>query len=187
MYSNYQAIKTCKNLTYLCSYAKNPCCRYENLNDTNPCGNSDCLFWNEDYWAWEKPGLLKLVVCMLSQFLIQSMLLLFIETGLLKKLKYCITNRYRNYEKLINEEQINSEKLYGDLPKDPDVLNEEKRISMFDPRIGFNEIFFVDQLAKHYSDFMAVKGISFSLKKAECFGLLGKLKIQLKIKLLCSN
>lgn len=35
------------------------------------------------------------------------------------------------------------------------------------------EIFIVNGLTKYYSGFMAVKGISFSMKKAECFGLLG--------------
>jgi len=35
------------------------------------------------------------------------------------------------------------------------------------------EIFIVDSLKKVYSNFMAVKGISFGMRNSECFGLLG--------------
>ena len=71
-------------------------------------------------------------------------------------------------------EQASIEKLYGDVAKDFDVLQEEKRISKIDPRIGYNEILIVDKLAKYYSNFIAVKSISFAMNKSECFGLLGR-------------
>ena len=71
-------------------------------------------------------------------------------------------------------EQASIEKLYGDVAKDFDVVQEEKRISKIDPRIGYNEILIVDKLTKYYSNFVAVKGISFAMNKSECFGLLGR-------------
>ena len=174
IYSNYQAIKACKNLTYICSYAKNPCCRYVNVNQTNPCGNSDCLYWNENYWTWEKPGLLKFVACMLVQFLVQTIILLCMEAGFFKKLKYWLSNCSKSYQTDMLMEQASIEKLYGDVAKDFDVVQEEKRISKIDPRIGYNEILIVDKLTKYYSNFVAVKGISFAMNKSECFGLLGR-------------
>nr|QNH67858.1 ATP-binding cassette transporter subfamily A member 3 X1 [Brachionus rotundiformis] len=71
-----------------------------------------------------------------------------------------------------NEEQVELEREYGDIKKDQDVIDEETRISekMINP---IEEIFVVDGITKHYSNFMAVKGISFTLKSSECFGLLG--------------
>lgn len=66
------------------------------------------------------------------------------------------------------------EKLYGDVEKDSDVLEEEERIaqnSTFDDQNS--EIFLANKLTKSYSNFKAVKGISFAIKNSECFGLLG--------------
>ncbi len=170
MYANHQAIKTCKNVTYICSYARNPCCRYVNLNEENPCGDSDCLYWNENYWTWEKPGILKFVVCMLVQFIVQTLVLICIEAGVFKRLKYwCISSN-----KIDNTEQVLNEKLYGDVPKDCDVVKEEKRIErMKELGRGQDEIFVADKLTKYYNNFVAVKGISFTMKQSQCFGLLG--------------
>ncbi len=175
MYGNHQATETCKNLTYICKYAKNPCCRYVNSHLANPCGSSDCLYWNENYWTWEKPGILKLVICMILQFLIQFSMLLALEIGLFKKLKYYL-KRSNGSQKMDNQEQLSEEKMFGDEPKDDDVVAEEARVEQY-TSIGRSDdgdrIFVVDKLTKHYKNFVAVKGISFAVKKRECFGLLG--------------
>lgn len=174
MYGNYQAIKTCKDYTYLCSYAKNPCCRYINKGTTDPCGGSDCLYWNIDYWSWEKPGLLKLIICMLGQFLVQTLILVFLETGIFKRVRYFFLGCLQRSNKQIdNAEQILNEKLYGDISKDSDVILEEKRIKKIQTQSDYKEVLVVDNLTKHYDDFIAVKGISFSMKHSQCFGLLG--------------
>ena len=76
----------------------------------------------------------------------------------------------------IPKQQASVEELFGDIPKDSDVIEEENRISLMNKTINDNnnsEIFIVDKLTKHYSDFMAVKGISFAIGGSECFGLLG--------------
>lgn len=172
MYSNHQAIETCKNITYVCSYFKNPCCRYANQGQEDPCGETDCLYWNENYWSWEKPGILRLVVCMLVQFVVQMTFLLCLEKGLFKKLKYWLLRSTQ----VDNTDQVMNEKLFGDTRKDSDVIKEENRIDrMNGQRKDENEIFIANKLVKHYKNFKAVKGISFVMKKAECFGLLGKL------------
>ena len=71
-----------------------------------------------------------------------------------------------------NSEQKEIEMLFGDIKKDADVINEEARILRLD-KADCDELFIVDGLTKHYSNFMAVKGVSFAMQKAECFGLLG--------------
>jgi len=75
-------------------------------------------------------------------------------------------------------EQLEMERAYGDIKKDEDVVDEERRIAELVQSgeyksAGNQEIFIVDGLTKYYSGFMAVKGISFSMKQSECFGLLG--------------
>ncbi len=62
---------------------------------------------------------------------------------------------------------------YQDIAKDSDVIQEEKRISQININSDNSEIFIVNNLTKYYKNFMAVRGISFSLEKAQCFGLLG--------------
>jgi ATP-binding cassette subfamily A (ABC1) protein 3 len=84
----------------------------------------------------------------------------------------------RNYlgldsaKEISNEQQLELEREYGDITKDEDVIKEENRISekIINPA---EEIYVVDGLTKYFSNFMAVKGISFTLKPSECFGLLG--------------
>lgn len=171
MYGNHQAIETCKNLTYICKFAKNPCCRYVNAHMKNPCGNTDCLYWNENYWTWEKPGLLKLIICMILQFLVQFIFLLALEVGLFKRVKYYLKNNAMDIKR-----QLSAERLFGDEPKDDDVVAEETRIEQMCTRTDDDDrIFVVNKLTKHYKNFVAVKGISFAVRKTECFGLLGNL------------
>lgn len=73
------------------------------------------------------------------------------------------------------QNQLRLELEYGDIPKDEDVVNEEHRIArlVHDQEESTTEILVVDRLTKFYSNFMAVKGISFSLGAKETFGLLG--------------
>jgi ABC-type glutathione transport system ATPase component len=74
---------------------------------------------------------------------------------------------------MISDQQIEIEKLYGDIEKDSDVLDEENRISKLNDDLIKQEIFIANKLSKNYENFMAVKGISFGMKDSECFGLLG--------------
>lgn len=78
----------------------------------------------------------------------------------------------------IDSQQKQLEQEYGDIRKDEDVSREERRIATMVQSREFEydtkkEIFIIDRLTKYYSGFMAVKGISFALREAECFGLLG--------------
>jgi ATP-binding cassette, subfamily A (ABC1), member 3 len=106
---------------------------------------------------------------MILQFIVYFGIVLLIETGLLTQLKYLIFDS-NTLEQPLTQQQFTLEEQYGDIQKDSDVINEEKRISRKEMN---QEIFVVDRLTKYYSRFMAVKGISFSLDSSECFGLLG--------------
>ena len=74
----------------------------------------------------------------------------------------------------------------GDITKDSDVIAEEMRIDQIASNLALNsgvdpqqfgnddnEIFVVNRLAKTYANFMAVRGVSFALRRTESFGLLG--------------
>ena len=172
MYENYQTIEACSDIEYICEKAPNPCCRYANINMTNPC-DGDCLYWSKNYWIWEKPGLLRYVVFMLLQCLIQFLFLFLYELGYLRKLSYLFTSHNKSNEMTMSIHQSQMEELYGDIPKDTDVIEEENRISNIRIEDNNKEIFIVDKLTKYYDDFMAVKGISFTIANSECFGLLG--------------
>ena len=104
------------------------------------------------------------------QFLVQFIILLLMDAGYFR-----IMGAPPSID---NTEQAQLEQEYGDVKKDEDVCNEERRIAnkISSREFEFDsnkEIFLVDRLTKYYSGFMAVKGISFSMRHAECFGLLG--------------
>lgn len=180
LYMNYQTRNICQNVTQICPIYPNPCCINYNPSDPNRCGNgTDCFVWTESFMAWERPGLLRFFVFMPIQFLVMFGFILIYDAGYLRWFylrflpKSSPKERSETYQ-----DQMQLEREYGDIRKDDDVINEERRISnMISSREyesdSCKEIFVVDNLAKTYSGFMAVKGISFSLRHAECFGLLG--------------
>lgn len=171
MNDNYENLKICKDAAIFCRYQPNPCCRYTKLKIEKPCGKLDCLYWNENYWSWEKPGLLRFIVFMLTQIIIQYTVLMLIENSSIRKLNYSL-NRKQSSQK--QKSQLNQNEKFGDdLAKDSDVIREENRITNLLKNKKKSDIFIVEKLAKYYSDFIAVKGISFGMNKTECFGLLG--------------
>jgi ATP-binding cassette subfamily A (ABC1) protein 3 len=182
MYSNNQTTELCKQAVGLCRFLPNPCCGYSNVTNPNRCGpmGADCLQWNENFMAWEKPGLLRFFVFMPIQFLLQFGLILIYEAGYFREVKYMIKSLFKKDNNLgdlgVLRNQLLMEEEYGDIKKDEDVINEEIRISNFlsSANAASNkDIFIINQLTKYYQDFMAVKGISFRMGSSECFGLLG--------------
>ena len=180
MYTNKKSLEFCGNFTqesldFGCPliYSLNisfPCCRYVNAKIANPCNSDFCLYWNKNYWVWEKPGILSFFVFMLLQCLIQLLILFLYENGLLTELFYKLKNLFSK-----NNPTDNFLK-EGDIAKDNNVIAEENDIANNLKEKLATEIFIVDRLKKYYSNFMAVRGISFSLKPNDCFGLLGKPK-----------
>ena len=174
LYNNYQITKICKDFVELCPFVPNPCCYPYETTNPNKCGKGmDCFLWTENYMSWEKPGLLRFFVFMPIQFFTVFGFILMYEAGYFRYFKYRISYWFSKKSiSVSNEEQIELEKEFGDIKKDNDVIKEENRISenLINP---LEEIFVVNGITKYYSNFMAVKGISFTLKTSECFGLLG--------------
>jgi len=185
MTDNFENLKVCgqynSNGTYdsnefSCRYHPNPCCRYyKNVIREKPCGSFDCFYWNSNYWAWQKPGLLRYILFMLLQILVELAVLILIENSYLRKMSYIFKRRFFALSKEPNVDlQIQKEKFYGDIEKDTDVIEEEHRVSNTVTNNNCTEFFAVDKLVKHYSNaFVAVKGVSFGINSSECFGLLG--------------
>jgi len=171
LYDNYKTINDCKDIERLCSIVPNPCCRYKPAPILKPCGELDCLYWNENYWSWDKPGIMKFVVFMIIHIFVQFFVLFLIESNFSRKTIHKLIKKNENQENTIDTQQSELEKLYGDLEKDSDVCDEEKRVACLSSQN--QEIFVVKNLKKKYSNFTAVKGISFGIKSSECFGLLG--------------
>nr|UOU03312.1 ATP-binding cassette subfamily A3-1 [Brachionus rubens] len=171
LYDNYNKIKLCSNFEIFCSSFPNQCCRYANKGKEKPCGENDCLYWSQDYLNWEKPGLKRFFIFMTLQFIIQFGIILLYESGYLRKIRYFFTTNSEESKPVVVDQQLELEKEHGDIQKDDDVTQEETRIS--NKKYLDDEFFVVNGLTKYYSNFMAVKGISFTLKPSECFGLLG--------------
>lgn len=160
MYDNYENLKICQDGWYGCRYEANPCCRYaKNLKREKACGNFDCLYWNSDYWSWQKPGLLRFAFFMFLQFLAHIVILLLIETSFIKKFNCKKPKKSLKFECL---------------EKESDVECEENRIKKTISNLNSStDTLIIHDLCKSYSDFLAVKRISFGVKTHECFGLLG--------------
>ena len=172
MYDNHKTVNICDSNQKYCISFPNPCCRYKKVRKVNPCGDFDCLFWSKNYWSWEKPGIMKFIVFMILHFLVQFFILFLIENKFVRNLAYKLKKSESKKQNQFNEEVKQLEKQYGDLEKDSDVCEEEKRVAHSIQNKN-KEIFIVDSLKKVYSNFMAVKGISFGMRNSECFGLLG--------------
>lgn len=148
----------CEDASFGCRYEPNPCCRYvKQLKRDKACGDFDCLYWNKNYWSWEKPGLSRYALTLVAQAFIHFIILYFIENP--------SHSRKKNYDNKFDTK--NSEK-----EEDTDVLNEKIRIEKLISNKD-QDCFMVSSLSKFYKNFRAVNEISFGIKLKECFGLLG--------------
>ncbi len=173
LYTNYQANQFCGELVQYCTVQKNPCCIGIKELEPNPCFPFDCVEWTPNYMDWRKPGLLRFFVFMPIQFLVQFSIILMYETGVLRRIFYKIQKIFIKDTLLeSNFARLEMERLYGDITKDEDVVNEEKRIYDLDVQRS-DDLLIIDNLTKYYSNFMAVKGVSLGIKSGETFGLLG--------------
>nr|QNH67863.1 ATP-binding cassette transporter subfamily A member 3-like protein X4 [Brachionus rotundiformis] len=158
LYDNYENLKLCQDASFGCRHQPNPCCRYvKELKREKPCGDLDCLYWNTDYWTWEKPGLLKYAISLKFQCFFHFLILYLIESDV------C-----RNKKKICGQQNAKD----NTLDSDSDVTNEKIRIKKLISSKD-QDNFMASSLTKIYSNFKAVNQISFGLKFKECFGLLG--------------
>ena len=139
------------------------------------CGETEfCLDWTRDILSWESRGLLKFYLFMIIQSVVYYTILILIESGMIRSIYYRFVSDSPSNAEM--KKQLEMEQNYGDIKKDDDVLNEEARIDELVRSREYKsesskEVLIVDRMTKHFSGFMAVKGVSFSLKQSECFGL----------------
>ncbi|XP_036594650.1 ATP-binding cassette sub-family A member 3-like [Trichosurus vulpecula] len=126
--------------------------------------------YEDDFYAWESPGIGRFMTSLIVSGFVFLMLLLSIETNFLWKLKLLISHLFRTR----NWAQVHSKE--SDLPRDEDVENESKKIEESLPELLLSTPLVVKQLTKVYGirvPFLAVNRISLTVQKGECFGLLG--------------
>ena len=115
---------------------------------------------------------------MIIQSISQFGILLIYESGLLGRLGNISGKRPAPRPSAVHQQQVDTSieeaNLSDVISKDSDVLDEEMRIEqLLTNSANTKDLFVVDKLTKQYRRLLAVKGISFSLDKNECFGLLG--------------
>lgn len=162
MYDNNQNLKQCVDASLFCRKEPNPCCRYRpNPDVEKQCGTYECFHWNENYWSWSKPGLSRYALAMLIQFVFQFAILILIETGIFRRIRYSFLK-----ENLVQSNSVNNEDFESDVVKEENLA--QKMLSQKD-----KSLFVASKLYKCYNDLTAVKRLSFYIDNNECFGLLG--------------
>lgn len=120
-----------------------------------------CFNYEENYLSWNKPGLGQYLVAFACQAVLFWTMLTILEYGKfnLKSLGGLFSRKTSDFE---------------EIQGDDDVRAEEDRIrrrSFF--TLAKTDSMVVQNLSKKYGDFLAVNDISFGVKRAECFGILG--------------
>ncbi|KAK3796087.1 hypothetical protein RRG08_044081 [Elysia crispata] len=159
IYTNY--------LTYqMCSPSKNETRGIERI----------CTSFENNYMAWERPGIGSYLLFMAFQGTIYIIIVMFLEYHVFQKLWYLIGGS-PEYDELHEESTISSE--------DSDVAAEKQRInSSLDPvhsskgvqmlGYGSTDSLLLTNLYKRYGSFVAVDHICVGVPDQECFGLLGQ-------------
>ncbi|KAJ8311155.1 hypothetical protein KUTeg_011294 [Tegillarca granosa] len=156
MYSNYEFTKRCEKISILCMYLPpnvlNPCCK-------GRCGDT-CIEFNENYLAWELPGIGRYLIFMAIQGLVYLFVLFLIESG---QNNISVGFETGMYEKVVEEQE------------DDDVSAERKRITNTPlENLLETDSLVIQGLSKQYGGYKAVDNISFGISNQECFGLLGQ-------------
>ncbi|KAJ8302251.1 hypothetical protein KUTeg_021238 [Tegillarca granosa] len=134
------------------------------------CGDT-CIEFNENYLAWELPGIGRYLIFMAIQGLVYLFLLFLIESGVINQFIYCMKGQNNisvgfetgMYEKVVEEQE------------DDDVSAERKRITNTPlENLLETDSLVIQGLSKQYGGYKAVDNISFGISNQECFGLLGQ-------------
>ena len=120
-----------------------------------------CFNFEKNYFSWTKPGLGQYLFAFVCQALLFWIVLIFLEYG-----KFNL----RSLLHIWSRKTSSVDEIQGD----DDVSLEEDRIrrrSFF--TLAKTDAMIVQNLTKKYGNFTAVNNISFGVKRAECFGILG--------------
>ncbi|XP_051826879.1 phospholipid-transporting ATPase ABCA3-like [Antechinus flavipes] len=133
------------------------------------CELSD-IKYEDNFYAWETPGIGKFVFSQVVSGIFFFKLLLFIEANILWRLKILLSHLFR----VRNWAQVHSQE--SDLTIDEDVEQERKKIEESFSELLQNTPLVIKQLTKVYGRrvrLLAVNRMSLTVQKGECFGLLG--------------
>lgn len=133
------------------------------------CGDT-CIDFNENYLAWELPGIGRYLIFMAIQGFVYLFLLFLIESGVVYRIIYSIKGQNNvgfttdMYEKTVEAQEA-----------DDDVLAESKRINNTPlENLLETDSLVIQGLSKQYGHNRAVDNISIGISNQECFGLLGQ-------------
>lgn len=133
------------------------------------CGET-CFPWQEDFFAWQTPGIGRIVAFLLVQAAVYWLVVTAVEMNLFRALKYAFCSGKVRPAGAATEEAA----LSMAAPEDDDVVAERRRIAQLDlSRPQGDDVMVVKELTKSYGELVAVDGLSFGVKRGECFGLLG--------------
>ncbi|XP_075755150.1 phospholipid-transporting ATPase ABCA3 [Pelodiscus sinensis] len=130
------------------------------------------ISYQTNYFSWETPGIGQYLTSLAAQGTAFLLLLFFIETNLLWRLRtvVCGVCRRRKWALLLNRTPV--------LPEDRDVADERKKVLESPPELlsSLSSPLVIKELTKVYDtqeSLLAVDRISLAVSKGECFGLLG--------------
>lgn len=142
-----------------------PCCK-------KLCGEN-CLAFEEDIFTTRVPGVgMSLVYLVICAF-IYWMLLALIEFNVIRWARNQIDNGKKSFMASLTSTSTANNNNNSLLAIDDDVLEEKKTIQQITPRRDDDYSMVVRNLRKEFSNFVAVDNISYSVRRGECFGLLG--------------
>uniref|UniRef100_A0A7N4V510 ABC transporter domain-containing protein n=1 Tax=Sarcophilus harrisii TaxID=9305 RepID=A0A7N4V510_SARHA len=150
-----------------------------NFDTKKYCTSSDLTFFNceilsikyeDDFYAWETPGIGKFLISQVASGFFFFKLLLFIEANILWRMKILLSHLFRAR----NWAQVHSKE--SDFSIDEEVEQERKKIEESFSELLQSTPLVIKQLTKVYGRrvrLLAVNRISLTVQKGECFGLLG--------------
>ena len=133
------------------------------------------MAYNENYLAWENPGIGRPLFFMFCQFVVCFVFLFFVDSGLSKKLRESITACLMGPDE---QDPLGSDDsvpltAHG-VNEDGDVKAEQDRImSTTVEQLKSTDSLLLAQVKKYYGNFLAVDQLSLGVPQGECFGLLG--------------
>ncbi|XP_012941784.1 ATP-binding cassette sub-family A member 3 [Aplysia californica] len=167
IYTNYLNIDFCEPKMAFCPFKElaSPCCPQWCLSKYEFCVNFD-----ENYLAWDLPGIGSYLVFMAIQGVLYILLVLLIEFHVFQRIWYLIRGAPN-----MGMEPASYEQSAGGQAEDSDVAAERQRVNSSPASVLSNaDSLLLVNLFKRYGTFVAVDHICVGVPEQECFGLLGQ-------------
>ncbi|KAK8753744.1 hypothetical protein OTU49_001413 [Cherax quadricarinatus] len=172
VYSNFRSTEICNRsaVSLICSLgiAPNPCCR-----EADKCGTFGCVSWNEDFLAWEKLGIGRMLVFMGVEGIVFYLMIALTEMKFFHRIRYSVSRIWHKVAiKPIKDVEFEAA---SQVVEDEDVKAEHLRIhnTPVQQLQDTDKLIFVDLCKTYDGDLMAVNHLNLGVPLGECFGLLG--------------